>query len=156
MPIRAYADTSVFGGAFDPEFAAASLKFFDQVASGRFDLIVSSVIERELRFAPAAVRALLRRHASVGVSDDLIEDAVRLQTKYLLAGIVGPRWEADALHVAVATVAGCTMIVSWNFRHIVHFDKIRLYNDVNIEAGDGAIGIHSPLEVIDYEEDKEF
>jgi len=38
----------------------------------------------------------------------------------------------DALHVALASVAGCTMIVSWNFKHIVHFPKIPLYRAINV------------------------
>jgi len=41
--------------------------------------------------------------------------------------------------------------VSWNFRHIVHFEKIPLYNAVNVLNGWGHIGIYSPLEVIEYE-----
>lgn len=36
--LRVYADTSVFGGCFDDEFAEASRTFFDQVKSGRFVL----------------------------------------------------------------------------------------------------------------------
>ena len=43
-----------------------------------------------------------------------------------------PRHSADALHVAQATVASCRVIVSWNFKHIVHFAKIPLYNAVNV------------------------
>ncbi len=58
-------------------------------------------------------------------------------------------WEADALHVALATVAECRLIVSWNFRHIVHFDKIGLYNGVNMSLGYAMISIHAPPEVID-------
>lgn len=38
-------------------------------------------------------------------------------------------------------------MVSWNFRHIVRFDKIRQFNAVNLEAGYKAIAIHSPREV---------
>ncbi len=34
--LRVYADTSVFGGILDPEYAEASRTFFDQVRSGRF------------------------------------------------------------------------------------------------------------------------
>ena len=34
------------------------------------------------------------------------------------AGIVSRKWEADALHVAVATVQRCRVIVSWNFQHL--------------------------------------
>ncbi len=37
--------------------------------------------------------------------------------------------------------------MSWNFRHIVHFDKIRRFNAVNLEAGYKPISIHSPREV---------
>jgi hypothetical protein len=39
--IRIYADTSVFGGVFDPEFAAASSLFLDQVKKNRFHLVIS-------------------------------------------------------------------------------------------------------------------
>ena len=35
------------------------------------------------------------------------------------------------MHVALATVANARMIVSWNFKHIVNFQKIPLYNAVN-------------------------
>ena len=45
--------------------------------------------------------------------------------------------------------------MSWNFRHIVHFDKIRLYNEVNVRRGFLALDIRSPLEVVDYEDEEE-
>ena len=40
------------------------------------------------------------------------------------------------------------MIVSWNFRHIVHFDKIRQFNAVNLREGYGIMEIYSPKEVV--------
>ena len=61
---------------------------------------------------------------------------------------MGSRWEADALHVAVATVCGCRLIVSWNFKHMVNFQKILLYNGINLDKGYDNIAIHSPREVI--------
>ena len=39
------------------------------------------------------------------------------------------------------------MLVSWNFKHIVRFDKIRLFNAVNQEQGYKSIEIYSPREV---------
>jgi len=54
--------------------------------------------------------------------------------------------------VAVATVAECDVIVSWNFKHIVNFRKIPLFNAVNVLNGYRQISIYSPLEVINYEE----
>jgi len=50
-------------------------------------------------------------------------EAEDLQQAYVDAGIVPPSAKMDALHVALATVSGCSMIVSWNFRHIVHFQS---------------------------------
>ena len=38
--------------------------------------------------------------------------------------------------------------VSWNFQHIVHFQKIPQYNAVNALHGYNSIAIHSPREVI--------
>jgi hypothetical protein len=81
---------------------------------------------------------------------DVSAEALSLRDAYLEAGVVTQQWADDALHVAIATVASCSLIVSWNFRHIVHFEKIPLYNAVNTLKGYGTIGIFSPLEVIGY------
>ena len=45
-------------------------------------------------------------------------------------------------------IAHADLIVSWNFRHIVHFDKIRGFNAVNLQEGYPLIDIRSPKEVI--------
>ena len=78
--------------------------------------------------------------------------AVALQQAYVTAGIVSAKWATDALHVALATASRCDAIVSWNFRHIVHLNKIALYNQVNAARGHSPIAIVSPPEVIAYDE----
>jgi hypothetical protein len=55
------------------------------------------------------------------------------------------------MHVALATVSNSDLIVSWNFKHIVNFQKIPLYNAVNTLNSFGKIAIYSPLEVIENE-----
>jgi hypothetical protein len=80
------------------------------------------------------------------------EAAASLRDAYVTHGIVGPTCHVDALHAALATVARCDAIVSWNFRHIVHFGKIRLYNGINLVQGYPPIAIHSPREVIGYDD----
>jgi hypothetical protein len=52
------------------------------------------------------------------------------------------------LHVALATVYRADVLVSWNFQHIVRFDRIRGFNAVNLREGYGILDIRSPLEVI--------
>lgn len=53
--LRVYADTSVFGGASDPEFAVPTLAFFDHVRAGALELVVSALVVDELEAAPAQV-----------------------------------------------------------------------------------------------------
>lgn len=150
--IRVYADTSVYGGVFDEEFADASRLFFDEVRSGRFQLVISAVVLDELEDAPRKVRDLFAEFLPLAEVAEPTEEVVKLQRAYLDAGILGPSWEADALHVALATATGCRLIVSWNFKHIVHFRKIPMYNGINLARGYAPLGIHTPREVIDDEE----
>lgn len=150
QPIRVYADTSVYGGVFDPEFDVASLGFFDGVREGRFRLVVSAIVIDEIGPAPEAVHALLDEMLGMSEIADITDEAVALQQAYLDNGIVTPKSAGDALHVALATVAGCALIVSWNFHHIVHYQKIPLYNAVNTLYRRQALDIRSPLEVVAY------
>jgi len=152
-PIRVYADTSVFGGVFDAEFESASKAFFQQVALGRFDLVSSVLVRDELREAPTQVREFFNERIEALEVSEILEEAVDLQLVYLKAGIVSEVSLADALHVALATVLDCRMIVSWNFKHIVHFQKIPLYNAVNKANGYPEIAIHAPQEVVSDDED---
>jgi predicted nucleic acid-binding protein len=153
MPTRVYADTSVFGGVFDLEFARTSKAFFDRVRDGTFELVVSAVVQAEIAPAPKAVRELLDDLLPMADVVRITAGALELRNAYLQAGILTPAWAEDALHVALATLAGCAMIVSWNFKHIVHYRKIPLYNAVNTLRGYGKIEIYSPREVVEDDEE---
>ncbi|MBI4560164.1 MAG: PIN domain-containing protein [Candidatus Hydrogenedentes bacterium] len=153
--MRVYADTSVFGGVFDEEFQKPSRVFFDMVRAGNFSLVVSTTVADELRDAPEPVRAYYRELAKYLEVAEIDAAALDLQAAYLNAHVVASQWDADAQHVAVATVSGCQAIVSWNFRHIVNFRRIPLYNGVNMLHGFPVIAIHTPQEVILYEDEDE-
>jgi predicted nucleic acid-binding protein len=146
--VRTYADTSVFGGVFDPEFSAASRRFFDSVRAGLFHLVVSAIVADELVEAPKRVRDLFDKMLQMAEVIPISAEVAALQEAYLDARIVTSNWAEDAMHVALATVARCDLIVSWNFEHIVHFQKIPRCNAVSALHGYPAIAIHSPLEVV--------
>lgn len=145
---RGYVDTSVFGGVKDPGFAGPSKRFFERAVAGDFVVLVSLQTVGELRTAPEDVRRVLddldRAHVE---TVDIDADVESLADAYVAAGIVGPRWRGDALHVAAATVAGADLVLSWNFRHIVRFDRVRMFNGINGIRGYRPLDIRSPLEV---------
>lgn len=151
--IRAYLDTSVFGGVFDAEFARPTKRLFAQVDAGVFLPVVSAIVADEITEAPQRVRLAYEHCLITAEAVAIDEAALALRDAYMKAGIVAERWAADALHVALATVAGCAMIVSWNFKHIVSFRRIPLYNAVNKTNGYGEIGIFTPQEVIEDEDE---
>jgi hypothetical protein len=149
-PIRVYADTSVFGGCFDAEFEEASLRFFDEVRQGRIQLVLSDTTLLELTGAPDKVKRVL-----ANLPPDSLErippseEIEQLRDAYLAHGVVGAAAKRDAEHIAAATIADVDLIVSWNFKHIVHYEKISGYHGVNLLQGYSQVRIFSPLEVID-------
>lgn len=149
--IRVYVDTSVFGGVFDDEFKKASLLFFEQVRLNLFEVFISPIVQNEISLAPQQVQDFYAEILPRTKIMDISDEALGLRDSYLKANIVSKKYSNDALHVALATASGCTIIVSWNFKHIVHFEKIALYNAINISEGYQQIAIYSPLEVISYE-----
>lgn len=153
--IRAYVDTCVFGGAFDIEYEVVTRRFFEEVRNGAFHLVLSALVQNELSKAPPQVGDLFAEMMHWTSIVPISDEALDLQQAYLDAGILTGRWADDALHVALATVADCGLIVSWNFRHIVHFEKIPQYNAVNARYGYRQLAIYSPQEVLHYGNEEE-
>jgi len=150
--IRVYADTSVFGGILDEEFFEASQRFFSLLKKGNYVLLISAVTLDELDDAPQEVRDLLADLPGGCVEEVPADDEVNdLAQAYIGAGVLVESNRSDALHVAAATVARADLILSWNFRHIVNYDRIRKFNGVNALNGYPRIEIHSPLEITDGE-----
>ena len=149
--ISVYVDTSVFGGVFDDGFKEASSLFFKQVKEGSFEILISPLVQNEISFAPERVQNFYNKIFPFAKIIDISDEALKLRDLYLSAKIVSTKYSNDALHVALATTFGCPMIISWNFRHIVHFEKITLYNIINVSKGYKEISIYSPQEVISYE-----
>lgn len=139
-------DTSAIGGVSDDEFAEASQRFFERVRRGEFTVLVSSTCLAELQGAPASVSELLP-----GLPEDAVveleesEEVSRLAKAYLDAGVLGASSFADATHVASATAGGADLILSWNFRHMVNYERIRKFNSVNLAEGYDQIDIRRPV-----------
>lgn len=148
--LRVYVDTSVFGGCLDHEFAEWSNALMDDFRTGRYSLIVSDVTSGEIALAPESVQKIFFGLMEIADSLSVTEEVLELYRAYELHGILGPRFFNDMLHIAIATVAEVDALVSWNFRHIVRLDKIRLFNGVNIELGYKQLAIYSPREVATY------
>lgn len=146
--IQVYVDTSVFGGVGDEEFQEESSRFFSLVRRGRFQILVSQLTLNELAGAPQTVRDFFDALPGECVRGIPITDEVEaLAQRYLENGVLTETSRSDAVHIAAATVARADLILSWNFKDIVNYGRIRRFNGVNALEGYPEIDIRSPLEI---------
>lgn len=152
MRLRIFADTSVLGGCEDDEFRNPSRRLVEAFVSGELTLVLSDLTLRELETAPEGVRQVVERIPPAHIEAlSLSREAEELAAAYIEDGAVAPRMRADALHIALATVARVDVLVSWNFKHIVNLKRIRAYNAVNLKRGYPLLEIRTPQEVADDE-----
>lgn len=148
---RIYLDTSVFGGYFDDEFEIWTKPLFERINDGEFTILISTMLDEELEFAPSRIKNLL-----ANMNDSFTEflkdkdEAISLATEYIEENVVGKTSYADCLHIALATIYQADILVSWNFKHIVNVERIRGYNSINLKNGYKQLDIRSPRELIKY------
>lgn len=75
-------------------------------------------------------------------------EAVELAQTYIKEGALSAKCLEDALHIALATLSKADVLASWNFKHIVNLDRIRLYNEINKRLGFQEIEIRTPREIL--------
>jgi predicted nucleic acid-binding protein len=148
---RIYLDTSVFGGYFDDEFQEWTKPLFERISNGEFTILISTMLDEELEFAPERIKNLL-----ADLNDNFTEflkdkdEAISLATEYIDENVVGKTSYADCLHIALATIYQADLLVSWNFKHIVNVERIRGYNSINLKNGYKQLDIRSPRELMKY------
>ena len=155
MKQKYYIDTSVFGGYFDEEFESITKLLFEVIQKENVTILYSELTENELENAPKRVKEFI-----IGLPKALLEfieitpDAIYLADKYITENVVGKTSRDDCIHIALATINRADVLISWNFKHIVNYKRIRGYNAVNLKFGYPMIEIRSPQEMINYENEK--
>ena len=144
-----WSNPTKFARAGETRRFSCSIRLLAAFRRGEYIAVLSSVTAAEVEQAPEVVRLI---HAElIGAGAELLSvsiEAMGLLDKYMAKGILGPKFQNDMLHIALATAADADVLVSWNFRHIVRLNKIRLFNAVNIECGYKVLTICSPREVV--------
>ena len=112
---RIYLDTSVFGGYYDVEFDEWTKPLFERINNGEFTILLSTILDEELEFAPKRIKDLL-----ANLDNDFTEflkdnsEALNLATGYVNERVVGETSYTDCLHIALATIYQADLLVSWS------------------------------------------
>jgi len=145
---RVYIDTSVIGGCLDQEFQEHSEQLFRDFKAGHYRPVLSDITIAELLQSPKEVESLLKHPGLRGAERVYLEaESISLAEAYISEGVVTDANRVDAQHIAIATVERVDILVSWNFRHIVKWSRIRAFNAVNLKSGYPELEIRSPREL---------
>ncbi|MGN7723602.1 hypothetical protein [Chitinophaga sp. 22620] len=146
---KVYVDTSVIGGCFDVEFKEWSEALFEEFKTGTKNLIVSDLVHWELTNAHSAIQNKLNE-VPLQYRTDLVTtaEAKKLADMYIQEGALTNKSYHDAVHIALATLNHADVLASWNFKHIVNLNRIRLYNSINLRMGYSLIEIRTPREIL--------
>lgn len=149
MKLKLYLDTSVFSARYDsrtPERAAETDAFFRR--STEFAISTSDLARLELeRTVDLERRAqLLTLLDGVDVYPITVE-MTALARRYIDAGVFTAAMFDDAQHVAAAVLMEQSVLVSWNFRHLVNRGRRARINLVNTSLGLPSLEILAPPEI---------
>ncbi|MBD0331746.1 MAG: PIN domain protein [Chitinophagaceae bacterium] len=110
---------------------------------------MSEVNETELALAPQEVKEIKDKIPGDCLQFLEIDDeADNLAQAYIKEKALSKASENDAYHIALASVNRLDCLISWNFKHIVNFDKIKMFHSIKIRLGYPIIDIRSPLEFL--------
>jgi len=150
--IKMYLDTSVIGGVFDDEFKKYSLRITDAIKNGKVKGVISEVTIEEIQNAPDFIKSDFESYRDFLELIPVNDEVTSLAEKYIDEKIVSRKYYEDAMHIAFATVYNIDLLVSWNFKHIVNYNRIVQFNGVNIKNGYKDVMIYSPMEVLNEDE----
>ena len=147
---KIYLDTSVINyldAPHMPQHMQDTVDLWECFVSGeRFEVVISEVVEREILACSTPKRDILvNRMAEVRYS--LIRrtsEILDLTNCYVEFGVLSKNNLNDLSHIAHATVSGCKLILSWNFKHFVNYKTMDRVNAVNLLQGYDAVRIASP------------
>ena len=82
---------------------------------------------------------------------EMTDEIKALALSYIKEKALVKASKSDAYHIALVSVNRLDCLISWNFKHIINYDKIKMFNAVSLRLGYPLIDIRSPLDFTNYD-----
>jgi predicted nucleic acid-binding protein len=137
--IKIYLDTSVISHlqANDtPEKMQETLELWEHIKAGKYEVFVSDIVLKELRNCIEPKQTELFR-AMQGINANILQtndEVIYLAKCYINNNVLTQKSYDDCLHIALAVISNCDLLVSWNFKHLVNYKTnkgIKIINAIN-------------------------
>lgn len=129
--LKIYLDTSVISYLLQPdtpEKMEETRRFWEILKEGRvYEVYISDIVQNEIRKCTkekfdTLIDFLNQIEYNIINTD---EKTIELADKFIDFGILKQKCMEDCQHIVAALLAGCDIITSWNFKHIVNVKTIK-------------------------------
>lgn len=143
---KIYLDTSVISIYDDPRIPqrqAQTQEFWKDLKD--FKVYISEVTINEINNNPNLQKrkrllVLTKKFNLLPITKEVID----LAQEYIKKKIIPKRYIDDALHLAIATVNGLDILVSWNCKHLINLKTKHEANKINLIRGYKEIELVEP------------
>lgn len=110
-----------------------TLEFWEKLDVDKYEVMISDITIEELSQCPQPKKTVLFDYLEKLNFIDLAEseESLALANDYIKLGVLSSESKDDCRYIALATIAECELIVSWNFKHFVNFKTINKVQAVN-------------------------
>ena len=152
--LRICLDTSVISHLDAPEVPdkeADTKRLWEDIKAGNYNIVISDLTFVEIDDCAEPKRSFMRTRVAEIEHEEVTrnDETNRLSALYFERGGLPPKSRDDAMHIAIATVHNCDILLSWNFRHIVNLRAMTVVEAVNIQEGYRTLRIMPPTMLLE-------
>ncbi len=143
---KIYIDTSVISVYDDPRILQRQSQTHDFWKNLKnFKAYISEVTINEINNSPnISKKKRLLALANKFTTLKITEQVKKLANEYIKKKIIPAKYIDDALHLAIATINKCDILVSWNCKHLINIKTKREANKINLKHGYREIELVEP------------
>jgi len=133
---------------------ADTLKLWDKIAAEVYDVVISDVVLDEILLCDESKRKCLLnmlRQIDYTIMEETPE-TLALARRFIEHNVLTQKSFNDCRHIACAVVAGCDVITSWNFKHMVNLRTVNGVRIINLMEGYRTVEIYPPTMLIEGDE----
>ena len=135
-----------------------TLKLWDIFKRQRYEVYISDIVLNEIYECNEEKLQILLNYLNqieyTVIRTD--KDTIELAEKFIDFGILKQKSFDDCQHIAAAILAGCDIITSWNFKHIVNVKTVRGVKTITTLEGYKDLLIYPPSVLAEEEDDDNY
>lgn len=158
--LKVYLDTSVVSYLYQedaPEKMQDTLLLWELFKQDVYEVYVSDIVFREIdRCSEEKLNILLDYLDQIEYHElETDSNTIELAGKFIDFGILKKKSFDDCQHIAAAILAGCDVIISWNFKHIVNVKTVKGVKVITTLEGYKDLLIYPPSVLLEEGDDDE-